>query len=39
MTKSKEIILKVVECPNGHIVKTTKTEKIQCRKCGVRFDL
>ena len=39
MPRVKEITLKVVECPNGHTVKTTKTDKIQCRKCGMRFDL
>lgn len=37
--KIKEITLRVVQCPNGHTVKTTKNEKVQCRKCGLRFNL
>lgn len=44
MAKVKEVTLKIVECPNGHPVRTSKNKNIQCKKCseqgkGKRFDI
>lgn len=40
MSKVRKITVNEVECPKcGRKIKTEKTEDIQCRDCGKRFDI